>query len=61
MADNGCGGVAMESVTLITRALARLEVGEIGIVGFGGASGELLMLTLWLSNLQSSHLWCRQM
>ena len=39
MADNGCGAVALEAVTLLARALARLEVGEIGVLRFGGASG----------------------
>jgi midasin (ATPase involved in ribosome maturation) len=27
----------MEAVTLVTRALGRLEVGEVSVVGFGGA------------------------
>lgn len=40
MAENGCGAVALEAVTLIARALARLEVGELGALRFGGAAGE---------------------
>jgi midasin len=39
MAENGCGAVALEAVTLIARALARLEVGELGALRFGGAAG----------------------
>ena len=37
MKENGCGSFAMEAVALISKALARLEVGELGIVSFGGA------------------------
>lgn len=58
MADNGCGGVAMESVTLIARALARLEVGEIGIVGFGGASGGLCIFARDCRNSSYIICWC---
>ena len=39
MAENGCGAVALEAVTLIARALARLEVGELGVLRFGGTAG----------------------
>ncbi|GMH33343.1 hypothetical protein BSKO_01177 [Bryopsis sp. KO-2023] len=37
MAENGCGVFALESLTLLCRAMARLEVGELGITSFGGA------------------------
>lgn len=37
MKENGCSTFAMEAVALVSRALGRLEVGEIGIVKFGGA------------------------
>ena len=35
MAENQCGHPALESAVLIARAMARLEVGEIGVVSFG--------------------------
>ena len=39
MADSGCGGFALEALTLMCRAMARLEVGELGVVRFGGPAG----------------------
>ncbi len=36
MAENGCGGFALEAVTLLARALAWLEVGQLGVLRFGG-------------------------
>lgn len=39
MAETGCGPFALEAVTLIARAMARLEVGEMGVVSFGGPGG----------------------
>jgi len=41
MAENGCGAVALEAVTLIARSLARLEVGELGVLRFGGTAGAI--------------------
>lgn len=38
MRENGCGTFAMEAVTLVARALGRLEVGELAVVRFGGAA-----------------------
>jgi midasin len=35
MAERRCGHVALEAMTLICRAMARLEVGEVGVVSFG--------------------------
>jgi midasin len=35
MTENACGHLALESMALIARAMARLEVGEIGVVSFG--------------------------
>ena len=35
MQENGAGQLALEALVLISRALARLEVGEIGVVRFG--------------------------
>lgn len=37
MAENGCGVFALESLTLLCRAMSRLDVGELGVVNFGGA------------------------
>jgi len=37
MQENGCGKFAVEALGLIARALSRLEVGEVGVVSFGGA------------------------
>lgn len=39
MAETGCGTFALEAVTLICKAMARLEVGEMGIISFGGSGG----------------------
>ncbi len=39
MAETGCGAFALEALTLLCRAMSRLEVGEIGVVSFGGSSG----------------------
>lgn len=39
MAETGCGGFALEALTLICRAMARLDVGELGVVSFGGSGG----------------------
>jgi len=41
MADSGCGGFALEALTLMCRAMARLEVGELGVVRFGGPAGVI--------------------
>ena len=35
MQENGAGQLALEALVLISRALSRLEVGEIGVVRFG--------------------------
>ena len=43
MRENGCGTFAMEAVALIARALGRLEVGEVGVVRFGGAGSARLL------------------
>ncbi len=36
MQENGCGAFALEAVTLLTRALTRLDVGQVGVLRFGG-------------------------
>ncbi len=41
MAETGCGGFALEAVTLLARALSRLDVGELGVVSFGGGGGAV--------------------
>lgn len=37
MMENGCGVFALESLTLLCRAMSRLEVGELGVMNFGSA------------------------
>ena len=44
MAENHCGHIALESMVLLARAMARLEVGEIGIVGFGAGTNAVRTL-----------------
>ena len=41
MGENCCGSFALEAVTLICRAMARLEVGEMGVVSYGGSNSIL--------------------
>jgi midasin len=35
MADSGASGLALKTLTLVTRSLSMLEVGEVSVVGFG--------------------------
>ena len=44
MAENHCGALALEALTCIARALSRLEVGQLGVVAFGGAQGGVRTL-----------------
>lgn len=44
MAENHCGHIALESMVLLARAMARLEVGEIGVVGFGAGMNAVRTL-----------------
>jgi midasin len=37
MADSGASNLALKTLTLVTRSLAMLEVGEVSVVGFGDA------------------------
>ena len=39
MTENGCSTFAAEALALICRAMTRLEVGELGVVSFGGSGG----------------------
>lgn len=39
MAHAGCGAFALEALTLLCSAMARLEVGELGVLRFGGVGG----------------------
>lgn len=41
MAECGCGGVALEATTLLCKAMSRLEVGQIGVLKFGGSEGAV--------------------
>lgn len=42
MAENHCGALALEALTCIARALTRLEVGELGVIAFGGGAVRTL-------------------
>lgn len=39
MVLNGCAPFALEALTLICKAMSRLEVGELGVLSFGGGEG----------------------
>jgi midasin len=39
MAENGCATFALEATALLCKAMSRLEVGELGVLSFGGAGG----------------------
>ncbi|KAG2499138.1 hypothetical protein HYH03_002721 [Edaphochlamys debaryana] len=39
MAENGCGGFALEALALMCKAMSRLEVGQVGVIKFGGGEG----------------------
>ncbi len=51
MADSGCGGFALEALTLMCRAMARLEVGELGVVRFGGPGGVVPLQVLVIATI----------
>lgn len=46
MAENARGGMALEAVALISRALSRLEVGHLGLLSFGGGGGVMPLHSL---------------
>ena len=46
MAENGCGAFALEALALLCRSMARLEVGEVGALSFGGAGGARPLVPL---------------
>lgn len=46
MAENCCGVMALEALTLISRALSRLEVGDLSVVGFGAQGHVRTLLPL---------------
>lgn len=39
MTEMGCAPFALQSLALISRSMNRLEVGEFGVISFGGSSG----------------------
>lgn len=39
MAETGCASFALESLALIIKSMSRLEVGEVGVLSFGGGDG----------------------
>ena len=41
MAETSCGAFALESLALICNAMARLEIGDMGVVRFGGSVGSV--------------------
>ena len=43
MAETSCGAFALESLALICNAMARLEIGDMGVVRFGGSVGPELL------------------
>eukprot|EP00798_Chlamydomonas_sp_ICE-L_P024875 gene24875-10536_t len=46
MAENSCGGVALEALTLICKSMSRLEVGQVGVIKFGGSDGVVPLQSL---------------
>jgi len=44
MAENHCGHIALESMVLLARAMTRLEVGEVGVFGFGAGTNAVRTL-----------------
>jgi midasin len=46
MAETGCGPFALEALTLICKSMSRLEVGELGVVSFGGSGGAVPLHSL---------------
>eukprot|EP01026_Neomeris_dumetosa_P076318 TRINITY_DN81813_c0_g1_i10.p1 TRINITY_DN81813_c0_g1~~TRINITY_DN81813_c0_g1_i10.p1 ORF type:complete len:666 (-),score=112.26 TRINITY_DN81813_c0_g1_i10:715-2712(-) len=46
MTENGCAPYALEALTLICKAMQRLEVGQLGLVSFGGSKGVQLLHSL---------------
>jgi midasin len=43
MAENSCGGFALESLALICNAMSRIDIGDFGIIRFGGSIGADLL------------------
>jgi midasin len=39
MAENGAGCFALEALALLCKAMSRLDVGELGVISYGGAQG----------------------
>eukprot|EP01025_Chloroclados_australasicus_P003389 TRINITY_DN10796_c0_g1_i1.p1 TRINITY_DN10796_c0_g1~~TRINITY_DN10796_c0_g1_i1.p1 ORF type:complete len:1210 (+),score=190.26 TRINITY_DN10796_c0_g1_i1:452-3631(+) len=46
MTESGCAPYALEALTLICKAMQRLEVGQLGLVSFGGSRGVQLLHSL---------------
>ncbi|KAF5842824.1 hypothetical protein DUNSADRAFT_4708 [Dunaliella salina] len=46
MAECGCGGMALEALTLLCKSMSRLEVGQIGVLKFGGPEGAVPLHSL---------------
>ena len=43
MSENGFGTFALEALTLMTRAMSRLDVGELGLLSFGGSGKQTVL------------------
>lgn len=43
MAETACGAFALESLTLICNAMSRIEIGDLGVIRFGGSIGADLI------------------
>ncbi|KDD77118.1 hypothetical protein H632_c15p1 [Helicosporidium sp. ATCC 50920] len=46
MSDMNCAPFALQALALIAKSMVRLEVGEVGIVGFGGRAGPSFLHSL---------------
>lgn len=43
MAETACGAFALESLTLICNAMSKIEIGDLGVIRFGGSIGAELV------------------
>jgi midasin len=44
MAQHGAAGFALEALSLLCKAMSRLEVGELGVISYGGGGGGVVPL-----------------
>ena len=43
MSENGCAMFALEALTMMSRAMSRLDVGELGLLSFGGSGKQKVL------------------